>query len=64
MGYWREDGELMRCRPLTDEERAWITGNPDSFMIERAEFDAWLRPHQERGEMAYRDRLQKLSKEI
>jgi hypothetical protein len=60
MGYWREDGELMRCRPLTRQEAAWITGNPEAFKVERAEFESWLRPHQERSELAYQERVKKL----
>jgi hypothetical protein len=43
MGFWRTDGELCGCYPCTDEEKAWILSNPDSYNAERIQFEAWLR---------------------
>jgi len=43
MGYWREDGELMRVRKLTPAERDWIRDEPEQFTSDCAGFLKWLR---------------------
>ena len=42
MGFWRTDGELCGAYPMTAEEKAWISANPEAYTGERIQFEAWL----------------------
>lgn len=43
MGFWREDGELMRVRDLTPAEAAWVRDEPEQFAADCKGFMKWLK---------------------
>lgn len=42
MGYWRDDGVLMRVRRPTVQEHAWLDGFPAEYAKQSVAFHAWL----------------------
>ena len=44
VGYFREDGYLRACRVMSEEERAGVSPNFETFELERAEYDLLYKP--------------------
>lgn len=40
--HYREDGEAMRFRQMTPEEKAWTLSHPAAFSRNQARMRAWL----------------------